>query len=89
MPQLVNFTGTDSKAGPAAGGASNSARACERLWTQASEPVKGCGLSDHGALVSAVLGDSKSRSFLQVIFFSQVGLHGAVEGRGMERILQS
>lgn len=69
VPQLVNFTGTDSKAGPAAGGASNSARACERLWTQASEPVKGCGLSDHGALVSAVLGDSKSRSFLPVVYF--------------------
>ena len=30
---LVNFTGTDSKAGPAAGGTSNSARAYERLWT--------------------------------------------------------
>lgn len=44
-------------------------RAWERLWTQASEPVKGCGLSDHGALVSAVLGDSKSRSFLQVVYF--------------------
>ena len=57
--------------------------------SQTTELVKGCGLSDNGALVSAVLGDSKSRSLLQVIFFSQVGLHGTVEGRGMEIILQS
>ena len=56
VPQLMNFTGTESKAGPAAGGASNSSRVCERLWTlrppslgkaQTSKPGKGCGLSDH------------------------------------------
>lgn len=33
VTQLVNFTGTNSKAGPAADGTSNSSRAYERLWT--------------------------------------------------------
>lgn len=64
-------------------------QAVQSKWrVEAQSSWKGHELPVHQAPVSSVFCDSKTRSLLQAcLFFSQVGLHGPVEGRQKERIL--